>query len=824
MRVKTILISLILFSLGSGFLFSQSDWYLGRRPEPRMEPTTIENAEVTFYWSGEFDPIDNGGKEITLLGNIGGYDNFRLSTTEADALQMEGSGWVTLDDKRWTINLIEWSDDVEDCTFMLFETNVIKYGLDGYPALPDNNTAWVGHGLTPLRTVAVDPRVIPLGSLIYIEEFDYNENGGEEVPLLVDITDPTDSNKWDMVKHDGWFVARDICWSKGGEWLDIYVGVEGIWDDITSTLGIGNTIDLDVYPYMSNGVFVPAFNDNDNNMITYMDYQYETVTDEDGDKVISTVDRRIIDLKIQDSADALEDLTGFFYSSGSDIADDVFNVSHTIGRNFSVKDEEDDPHYGSYYLIRPEGLPLDASPGSGGGMLSRPFEKIPDVCFSDIEGAGQDTRFTLVIRDTFSEGELWQKTITKYGGSDNVLKIYDVGYDAIKICGGDFNGDGKEEIAVLNSDGDVTIYWSKMDTMEVWDPEESKFIEINIPVLKTDDPTIISDCDGITSITAGRMEPWTEPAKSPRDDLIVSDSQGVRYFHFSSDDENGDGDWHTIDNSELNKNAKEITATYLDADGIADLFLIRNTANAFVYAKYSSYNTGSFRLYQETKCNDIGFFYYDRGINPEDNGDYYKNLIDNSDFNGDYRWSLYTNDYADAFCTFDDGEAQITITDGGYEPWHVQLRQDGLNIENGKYYSITFAARTLCDEKTIKVTIEEDGGDYTTYGSGEFTLTDELEYYTYGFLMKDPTDPGAGFCLELGDSEEDVVLEFLKVKDVSENAVIGEYPEYEYDNTYYPGDIVEYDGDVYLCTWQDTSGIGREPAKPYMWRVWELVE
>lgn len=67
-----------------------------------------------------------------------------------------------------------------------------------------------GRALNPFRTVAVDPKVIKLGSLLY-------------VPLLEGRTMPGRA-PWGGFVHDGCVVADDVGGGIKGRQLDLFVG------------------------------------------------------------------------------------------------------------------------------------------------------------------------------------------------------------------------------------------------------------------------------------------------------------------------------------------------------------------------------------------------------------------------------------------------------------------------------------------------------------------------------------------------------------------------------------------------------------------------
>jgi 3D (Asp-Asp-Asp) domain-containing protein len=83
-----------------------------------------------------------------------------------------------------------------------------------YKVTPNQwGTAGTGRSLQPFRTVAVDPRVVPLGSLLY-------------VPLLEGRTMPGRA-PWGGFVHDGCVVADDTGGHIDGNRIDLFVGRKG---------------------------------------------------------------------------------------------------------------------------------------------------------------------------------------------------------------------------------------------------------------------------------------------------------------------------------------------------------------------------------------------------------------------------------------------------------------------------------------------------------------------------------------------------------------------------------------------------------------------
>lgn len=86
-----------------------------------------------------------------------------------------------------------------------------------------------GRPITPLRTLAVDGDVIPLGTAVYLPEFDGQTLSGIE-------------------RHDGCFVAEDRGSRVKGQHLDIFTGTEAttkVWNErVPTNRGVRVVLDV----------------------------------------------------------------------------------------------------------------------------------------------------------------------------------------------------------------------------------------------------------------------------------------------------------------------------------------------------------------------------------------------------------------------------------------------------------------------------------------------------------------------------------------------------------------------------------------------------
>ncbi len=141
----------------------------------------------------------------------------------------------------------------------------------------------------------------------------------------------------------------------------------------------------------------------------------------------------------------------------------------------------------------------------------------------------------------------------------------------------------------------------------------------------------------------------------------------------------------------------------------------------------------------------------------------FPNLIVNGDFaNGAANWNSYIDASATASFTFTGGAANLTITKGGTQGWHIQLLQNNIAVENGKTYDLIFQASAAAT-RTVDVGISQNSGNYTAYGSQIFTIGTTPQTYSFSFKMTAATDNQARFCANLGNSNygvrfDDIIL------------------------------------------------------------------
>ncbi|MBE5954169.1 MAG: glycosyl hydrolase family protein [Lachnospiraceae bacterium] len=102
----------------------------------------------------------------------------------------------------------------------------------------------------------------------------------------------------------------------------------------------------------------------------------------------------------------------------------------------------------------------------------------------------------------------------------------------------------------------------------------------------------------------------------------------------------------------------------------------------------------------------------------------------------------------------EDNAVDFTINKTGGMAWHIQLKQNGVELEQGQWYRLTMDAKCSMDRQ-IMFALQKDGSrnddDWTPY-SGEkiIDLTSEYQTYTIEFLMEDETDLNAVLSVSMG--------------------------------------------------------------------------
>ena len=177
---------------------------------------------------------------------------------------------------------------------------------------------------------------------------------------------------------------------------------------------------------------------------------------------------------------------------------------------------------------------------------------------------------------------------------------------------------------------------------------------------------------------------------------------------------------------------------------------LKHFAKKFVVEKNLSRKDSSVEL----RFTKPGTYYLDNAFLTE------AALIKNGSFNaGIAGFSPYIYDSVNANYVIDNMNGnenafaitiEDTVADTDDNCWYVQLNQDGVTLEKGKTYTVTFKAKSSID-RVIKYSLQEFEGNWTNYsGTGSVEIGNEWKTFTHTFTMENETDTNTRFNITMG--------------------------------------------------------------------------
>jgi beta-glucanase (GH16 family) len=133
-------------------------------------------------------------------------------------------------------------------------------------------------------------------------------------------------------------------------------------------------------------------------------------------------------------------------------------------------------------------------------------------------------------------------------------------------------------------------------------------------------------------------------------------------------------------------------------------------------------------------------------------------LIKNGSFDaGLAGFSPYVYDTVKASYRVDEAEdnafvisIEDTMADDAGNSWYVQLNQDGVTLEQGKSYRLSFKAKSSID-RVISYCMQEFEGSWANYSNtGSVQIGNEYKTFTSEFTMNHPTDKKTRFNITMG--------------------------------------------------------------------------
>jgi hypothetical protein len=158
-------------------------------------------------------------------------------------------------------------------------------------------------------------------------------------------------------------------------------------------------------------------------------------------------------------------------------------------------------------------------------------------------------------------------------------------------------------------------------------------------------------------------------------------------------------------------------------------------------------------------------------------------MLINGDFsNGLTGYEVYAYTSSDISYIVDELNEQkaacIDIKNTGDADWKVQLKQNNITLENGKWYRISMDAKST-QNREIMYALQKDGtsdNDWTPYsGSQMIDLTSSYQTFTHEFQMTGDTDKKTILSISMGavggtqiTDQHTVILDNIKLEEIEQ--------------------------------------------------------
>ena len=210
----TLTLAVVLLAAVSGFGYSMLDKNGFGHSAPRLNSALKLSLWSTYYYVHEAMYDANG---VVLNDADGKPTGVKLANCDWCDAAIEGTVRTTdKNGKAVTLNYATTSS-TQQCDCNLTCSKYAKYANKkiGYtlwaPAKGEFGDGVGGYKLVPFRTIAVDKKFIPIGSLIFVPQ-----------AVGVEITLPDGSKS----KHDGYFFAADVGGDIKTNHIDVFFGLK----------------------------------------------------------------------------------------------------------------------------------------------------------------------------------------------------------------------------------------------------------------------------------------------------------------------------------------------------------------------------------------------------------------------------------------------------------------------------------------------------------------------------------------------------------------------------------------------------------------------
>jgi beta-glucanase (GH16 family) len=224
----------------------------------------------------------------------------------------------------------------------------------------------------------------------------------------------------------------------------------------------------------------------------------------------------------------------------------------------------------------------------------------------------------------------------------------------------------------------------------------------------------------------------------------------VRVYSLS----NGPGPFSLKVNSTVNGNVKLIPQqTSYDSGTVVSI--ISQADNGYEFTGFSGNITGNSDTTKVIMSKDINAtaIFVPKG-----------ELVRNGDFSiGNSYWLPVGNYGGAAQGSVVNGEYRIQVTAPGAQDWNIQFNQEGIKLEKGKSYTLSFDAYASSPRK-ISTALNMCNDPFTTYAKDTFDLSTQKIRYTYTFTMNNNTDTSSRVEFDLGLNTSTVFLDNVSLK------------------------------------------------------------
>ena len=203
-------------------LDTSGDWLEGQpRARASVAPVEVGNRKAETFRNTYYDfPAEGAGKKDAKVFDAACAPIADVTRTFHDKVCLQGSGKLASGE---TISFAK-----RDCPCALecpkSGQKICFEKLD--PKKFPSGRGALGQPVTPLRTIAVDDKIIPMGSSVYIPEYDGMPKGSG--------------------KHDGCFVAEDRGSKVVGAHVDIFTGDPSITEAWNKLVPSNSGVHLEV--------------------------------------------------------------------------------------------------------------------------------------------------------------------------------------------------------------------------------------------------------------------------------------------------------------------------------------------------------------------------------------------------------------------------------------------------------------------------------------------------------------------------------------------------------------------------------------------------